>query len=430
MTHPLRIAIAGLGTVGTSVLSVLEQQRGVLSARTGRDIIITAVSARDQHKERSVSILPYRFEADPLRLASAVDVDVVVELIGGAEGAAHALVAAALSQGKHVVTANKALIATHGASLAAVAEKNNTSLMFEAAVAGGIPIVKLLREGLAGNHISRVMGILNGTCNYILTHMWEDKRAFEDVLAEAQRLGYAEADPGFDIDGVDAAHKLAILTALVYGVAPDLTQLTVEGIRRITLRDMEFADELGYHIRLLGITSRVENHILQRVHPCLVAKGSNLANVCGVFNAVQVEGDASGSIFVQGRGAGGLPTASAVVADIVDIARGHRTYVFGQSIQTLSTLIPTAMESLECAYYVRLGVVDKPGVLADITASFRDCGISVKSFIQHGQAAGEKVTIVATTHITHEARLNQALEKISRQPNIVEAPFSIRIEGE
>ncbi len=428
MTQPLRIAIAGLGTVGTSVVAIIEGQRESLRARTGRGIIITAVSARSQSKERSVSLAPYRFETNPLALANAADVDVVVELIGGAEGTARTLVEAALANGKHVVTANKALIATHGAALASNAEQKNISLNFEAAVAGGIPILKLLREGLTANEFSRVMGILNGTCNYILTHMWEGKRSFEDVLAEAQKLGYAEADPSFDVDGVDAAHKLAILTALAYGVAPDLKTLTIEGLRNITLRDMEFADELGYAIRLLGITSRNEDGILQRVQPCLVVKGSSLASVRGVFNAVQIEGDASGSIFIQGRGAGGNPTASAVVADIADIARGNKNYAFGTSAANLSALKPAPMDALECAYYVRLGVVDKPGVLADITSTFRDCGISVKSFIQHGQSAGETVTIVVATHKTREAELKKALATIAKQPSITDAPFSIRIE--
>ena len=429
MTQALRIAIAGLGTVGTSVVAILEQQREMLRARTGRNIIITAVSARDQNKERSISIAPYRFEADPLALATAADVDVVVELMGGAEGAARKLVEAALANGKHVATANKALIATHGAALAGSAEKNNVSLTFEAAVAGGIPILKLLREGLAGNAFSRVIGILNGTCNYILTHMWEQKREIQDVLAEAQRLGYAEADPSFDVDGVDAAHKLSILTALAYGTAPDLKNLTIEGIRSITLRDMEFADELGYVVRLLGITSQSDGGILQRVHPCLVAKGSSLASVRGVFNAVQVEGDASGSIFIQGRGAGGNPTASAVVADIADIARGNKNYAFGSSANALAALAPAPMASLECAYYVRLGVIDKPGVLADITAIFRDSSISLKSFIQHGQSAGEKVYLVIETHNIKEADMRQALAKMANQPSVLDPPFSIRIES-
>ncbi|MDX2074233.1 MAG: homoserine dehydrogenase [Alphaproteobacteria bacterium] len=428
MTHPLRIGIAGLGTVGTSVVAIIEGQRALLRARTGSDIEITAVSARDKNKERSVELGAYRFESDPMALVSASDVDVVVELIGGAEGVAHELVKTALKNGKHVVTANKALIAAHGASLAAEAERKNCALFFEAAVAGGIPILKALREGLAANAISRVIGILNGTCNYILTHMWEGKRELADVLAEAQALGYAEADPSFDVGGMDAAHKLAILTALAYGAAPDLKHLHVEGIEGVSFRDMQFADQLGYTIRLLGITSRTEQGILQRVHPCLVAKGSSLASVRGVLGAVQVQGDSVGTVFMQGAGAGGAPTASSVVADVMDIARSNRSYAFGIAADKLAALKPAPMASLASAYYVRIGAVDKPGVLADITASFRDSGISVKSFIQHGQAAGEKVTIVIATHTTTEADMQRALATIAKQPSILEAPFSIRIE--
>lgn len=424
MTQPLRIAIAGLGTVGTSVIDILEQQRENLRARTERDITITAVSARSQNKERSVSIAPYRFEADPAALTTARDVDVVVELIGGAEGAARKLVEAALANGKHVVTANKALIATHGTALAAIAEKNKLSLNFEAAVAGGIPILKLLREGLSANAINRVTGILNGTCNYILTGMWEEKRELADVLTEAQQLGYAEADPTFDVDGIDAAHKLAILTSLAFGSKPDLASLTIEGIRNVTLRDMQFADELGYVIRLLGVTQAGS----QRVYPALVAKHSNLASVRGVFNAVQVETDSAGTIFVQGRGAGGTPTASAVVADIMDIARGNSAYPFGVSSAQLtsgsSATIPGMSE-----YYIRLGVIDQPGVLADITAVFRDCGISLKSFLQHGQAPGQKVYIVVATHETNEREMEKALGAISSQPSVIEKPVHMRIEA-
>ncbi len=428
MTQPLRIAIAGLGTVGTSTVAILEGQRAGLRARTGRDMQIVTVSARDAKKERSVDIRPYRFEPDPVALASAADVDVVVELMGGAEGAARTLVETALANKKHVVTANKALIATHGAHLAATAEKNGIALQFEAAVAGGIPILKTLREGLSANRITRVIGILNGTCNYILTHMWEGKRSFEDMLAEAQRLGYAEADPTFDVGGIDAAHKLAILTALAYGVAPDLGTLHIEGITNITLRDMQFADELGYAIRLVGITSQSEAGILQRVHPYLVAKGSSLAGVRGVLGAVQVQGDSVGTVFMQGQGAGGNPTASSVVADLVDVARHHHTPAFGVSASTLQSMRAAPMAELASAYYIRLGVVDKPGVLADITAIFRDAGISLKSFLQHGHAAGEKVYVVAATHTTTEAGIQKALAMIAKQNSILEPPFSIRIE--
>jgi len=426
MTKPLRIALSGLGTVGMGVVSILEKQRDLIRQRAGRDIEIVAVSARDKNKDRGMDMSKYQFESDPVALANA-DVDVIVELMGGAEGAARNLVEKSLANKKHVVTANKALIATHGVALAKAASANDVSLAFEAAVAGGIPVLKLLREGLAANNISRVMGILNGTCNYILTHMWEEKRTFDDVLAEAQKLGYAEAEPSFDVDGIDTSHKLAILTAMAYGTAPDLKNLSVEGIRPITLRDMEFANELGYVIKLLGVSSRTPEGILQRVHPCMVEKTSSIASVRGVYNAVQIDGDAAGDIFVQGRGAGGAPTASAVVADLIDIARGNRVASFG--VSELKALPSASMANLESAYYVRMGVVDKPGVLADITGIFRDSNISLKSFLQHGHAPGEKVYIVVATHVTKESDMQAALAKMAAQSSVIEPPFSIRIEG-
>lgn len=428
MEKPLRIAVAGLGTVGSAAVDILSRQKTLIAARAGRAMEVVAASARDPNKKRACDLSAVRFEPEPLALAKAADIDVVVELIGGAEGTARALVEAALANGKHVVTANKALIATHGAALGKTAEAKGVSLCFEAAVAGGIPILKLLREGLSANRTARVMGILNGTCNYILTHMKDEGRSFEDVLAEAQKLGYAEADPAFDVDGTDTAHKLAILTSLACGTAPDLASLHIEGIRHITLRDMAFADELGYTIKLLGIVGTAGEGILQRVHPCLVPKDSALAHVGGVMNAVQADADAAGSLFVQGRGAGGEPTASSVVADLVDIARGHAAYPFGIASGALAPLKPAPMASLESAYYVRLGVVDKPGVLADITAIFRDAGISLKSFLQHGHAPGEKVHIVVATHTTAEQDMQQALARIAEAASILETPFSIRIE--
>jgi homoserine dehydrogenase len=424
MNTPLRIAIAGLGTVGQGTIEILQQQAALLAARAGRELKIVAVSARDAAKKREVDVSAYRFERDPMAIASAPDVDVVVELIGGAEGTAKELVEAALANKKHVVTANKALIATHGAALAELAAQNNVSLMFEASVAGGIPILKCLRDGLAANEISKVIGILNGTCNYILTHMWEDKRELADVLAEAQKLGYAETEPSFDIDGIDASHKLAILAALAFGTAPDLAGVRVEGIRHISLRDMQFADELGYTIRLLGVATSQS----QRVCPMLVAKNSNLAATRGVFNAVQIESHAAGAIFMQGRGAGGLPTGSAVVADIIDIARGNKSAAFGVRYPSLVVESGAASPNFS-SYYIRLAVIDKPGVLADITAVFRDCGISLKSFLQHGQAPGEKVYIVVATHETSEAEMKQALASIALQSSILESPVCIRIES-
>jgi homoserine dehydrogenase len=426
MIKPLRIGLAGLGTVGIGVVGILQQQSELLRARAGREFELVAVSAKSQ-KKRTLDVSGYRFEPNPEALA-ALDIDVIVELMGGAEGPARALVEKSLANGKHVVTANKALIATHGAALARTAETHNVSLAFEAAVAGGIPVLKLLREGLAANNITRVMGILNGTCNYILTHMKADRRTFEDVLLEAQKLGYAEADPTFDVDGIDTAHKLAILTSLAYGTAPDLKNIHIEGIRSITIRDMEFASELGYAIKLLGIVSREGDSTLQRVYPCMVRKDIGLAHASGVFNAVQIDSSNAGEIFVQGRGAGGAPTASAVVADIIDIARGHVSPSFGVAAADLKPFPASAMDGLEISYYVRLGVIDKPGVLADITAIFRDSGISLKSFLQHGHSPGEKVYIVVVTHTTTERDMRAALAKMQGHASIMETPFCIRIE--
>ncbi len=325
----LRIGIAGLGTVGAGVVRLLQENAGAVAAHAGRPIAVTAVSARDPSRDRGVALSGLRWVDDPVALATAPDVDVVVELIGGSEGPARALVQAALANGRPVVTANKALIAVHGAGLAA--EAGTTPLAFEAAVAGGIPVIKALREGLAANRISRVAGILNGTCNYILTAMHTHKQEFAAVLAEAQALGYAEADPSFDIDGIDAAHKLAILAAIAFGRPVAFDAVYVEGIRTISALDIAFAEELDYRIKLLGTARRHGDGIEARVHPCLVPRTAPLARVDGVFNAVVAEGDFVGRVMLEGRGAGAGPTASAVVADVIDIARGRFTPVWASA---------------------------------------------------------------------------------------------------
>jgi homoserine dehydrogenase len=423
----LRLGIAGLGTVGAGVLRLLRDNADMIAARAGQEIVVTAVSARDRSRDRGVPLDGIAWFDDPLALAAA-DVDVVVELIGGSEGPAKALAEAALAAGKSFVTANKALLAVHGAALGQIAEAGGLALGFEAAVAGGIPVIKSLREGLSANRITRVSGILNGTCNYILTVMREEKRDFDDVLADAQALGYAEADPSFDIDGVDAAHKLAILAGLAFGGPVDFAAVHVEGIRRISALDIAFAEELGYRIKLLGIARRSENGVELRVHPAMVPGQNLLAGVEGVFNAVLIEGDAVGQVFLQGRGAGAGPTASAVVADLVDIAREIRLPMFGVAGARLGDAEKITISQHKGAYFLRLMVVDQPGVLAEVTAILRDSRISLESMLQHGRKPGEAVPIVFLTHETDEAAVADALARIAALPAVLEPPALIRIE--
>jgi len=428
MTRPLSIGIAGLGTVGGGVLTMLRQNADLIAARAGRPIAVTAVSARDRSRDRGLPLTGLRWYDDPVALAADSGVDVVVEVIGGSEGPAKALVQAAIASGKPVVTANKALLAVHGAELAAAAEKANVILAFEAAVAGGIPAIKALREGLAGNRISRVAGILNGTCNYILTVMRERGREFAEVLADAQKLGYAEADPAFDVDGIDAAHKLAILAALAFGRPVDFAAVHVEGIRRVSALDIAFAGELGYRIKLLGIARATDAGIETRVHPCMVPQAAPIARVDGVFNAVVAEGDFVGRVMLEGRGAGAGPTGSAVVADLIDIARGRATPVWGAASGALSAAPSVPMSAHVGAYYLRLMVVDRPGVIADVTAVLRDAGISLESMLQRGRSPGEAVPVVLVTHETGEAAMRGALERIGALGAVLEPPALIRIE--
>jgi homoserine dehydrogenase len=428
MTRPLSVGVAGLGTVGAGVLTLLRDNAQLVAARAGRPIAVTAVAARDRTRDRGVRLAGMRWYDDPVALAHDAEVEVVVELIGGADGPARALAQAAIAQGKPVVTANKAMIAVHGATLAAQAEEAGVPLAFEAAVAGGIPVIKALREGLAGNRITRVAGILNGTCNYILTTMRERGREFAEVLAEAQKLGYAESDPSFDIDGIDAAHKLAILAALAFGRPVDFSAVYVEGIRRISALDIAFAGELGFRIKLLGIARRTEAGIEARVHPCMVPLASPIASVEGVFNAVVADGDFVGRVMLQGRGAGAGPTASAVVADLIDVARGRLTPVWGAATAALSHAPSVSMDAHAGAYYLRLMVVDRPGVIADIAAVLRDAGVSMESMLQRGRSPGEAVPIVLTTHETDEAAMRGALDKIAALETVLEHPALIRIE--
>ena len=429
MGDPLNIAVAGLGTVGAETVRLIRQQGALIAARCGRPIEIAAVSARDRGKARPIDISGLSWFDDPAAMAAAPGIDAVVELIGGSDGIAKATVEAAIGAGRHVVTANKALIAHHGAALARGAEAAGVGLAYEAAVAGGIPIVKALREGLAANRIERVYGVLNGTCNYILSTMRETGRDFDTVLAEAQSLGYAEADPGFDVDGVDTAHKLAILTALAFGCEIDFAGVHVEGIREISALDIAHAEELGYRIKLLGIASRREGGIEQRVHPCMVAESSPIAAVEGVFNGIVAEGDFVGTFMAEGAGAGAGPTASAVVADLMDIARGAVPPSFGVPAKELERLTTLPIERHLGSHYIRLMVVDKPGVIADIAAALRDEEISVEAMLQRGRAPDEMVPVVITTHDTDDAAMTRALARIGGLEAVVEPPRRIRIEA-
>ncbi|HYE51600.1 MAG TPA: homoserine dehydrogenase [Azospirillaceae bacterium] len=428
MSQPLKVAVAGLGTVGAGVLKILQSQAELLAQRSGRRIVVTAVSAREQKRDRGVDLSAVRWYQDAALMAADPEIDVVLELIGGSDGVAKAVVETALENRRHVVTANKALLAHHGTALARAAESRGLTLAFEAAVAGGIPVIKGLREGLAANRLREVHGILNGTCNYILTEMRTTGREFAEVLAEAQRHGYAEADPSFDIDGIDAAHKLAVLTAVAFGVQVDFGAVHVEGIRHVSSLDIDYAGELGYRIKLLGIARRTEHGIEQRVHPCMVPIGSPIAATDGVFNAVVADGDFVDKVVLVGRGAGSGPTASAVVADLVDIARGRSTPTFAVPADRLEPLNPAPLAGRRGRYYVRLMVLDRPGVIADVAAALRDNNVSMEAFLQRGRAPGEAVPVVLTTHDTGEAHMQRALGVIGALEAVLEQPRMIRIE--
>ena len=428
MSTPFRIAIAGLGTVGGDVVKTLHERKVELSERAGRPLEIVAVSARDKKKTRAGNVSGIAWHEDAVSLAKT-DADVVVELIGGEEGAARAVVEAALTAGKHVVTGNKALLARHGTRLAALAEKNHLALNFEAAVAGGIPIVKALRESLVAHGVRSVRGILNGTCNFILTNMEKTGRSFDHVLKEAQELGYAEADPTLDIGGGDTAHKLAILSSLAFGTAPDLDRMTVEGIERITQDDIRFAREFGFRIKLLGIARRVGHGIDQRVQPAMVRASTPLADVDGPFNAVVADAGAAGPYFFEGRGAGAAPTASAIIADILDIARGSVGPAFGRPASALTTLEPAPAGAWSSAYYLRFEVLDVPGVLAEIAGHLAQSQVSIESMIQRGRSPGEPVSIVMITHETPQAQVERALKAIATSDKVRARPCMIPMEA-
>jgi homoserine dehydrogenase len=439
MPPPLRIGIAGLGTVGAAVITLLDRQAEALQRRTGRQIMVTGVSASQRAKQREIDLARFIWFDDCVALAQDKSIDLFVELIGGEEGIALAAAEAALGAGKSFVTANKALLAKHGMRLARLAEEKGVALAFEASVAGGIPIVKTLREGLAGNSIERVYGILNGTCNYILTRMELEALSFADCLSEAQKLGYAEADPTFDIGGFDTAHKLAILTSLAFGTAVDAEAVHIEGITSITLADLKSADELGYRIKLLGVAQRTDKGIEQRVHPTMVPKSSAIAGVMGVTNAVTIDADAVKELTLVGPGAGGDATASAVVADIADIAKGIRSAPFGLPVASLEKAARIPVRRHEGGYYIRLSVHDRPGAAAAIATRMAERNISLESIMQRNpparrgtQASGaaRPVPVVLITYATSEARIREALEAVVADGYIAAKPQVIRIERE
>ncbi len=438
MVAPLKVGLAGLGTVGASVVRLIERQREALEARCGRPIEVVAVTARSRNKRRDVDVGGFRWAADAVALAGDREIDVFVEVIGGEGDPAKRAVEAALSAGKSVVTANKALLARHGVALAALAEQHHVALNFEAAVAGGIPIVKTLREGLVGNSLTRIYGILNGTCNYILTRMERENLSFARALEEAQQLGYAEADPSFDIEGHDTAQKLAILASLAFGTRVDPGAVYVEGIASITPEDLRAADDLGYRVKLLGVAVKTENGIEQRVHPTMVPKGSAIAQVMGVTNAVTVDADAVREITLVGPGAGGEATASAVVSDIADIARGVRTAPFGRPSARLASVEKAPMQRHEGGYYIRMLAVDKPGTAARIATCFAEESISLESIMQRhfgprplggeDPSAARPVPVILITYATTEDAVRRALAKVEAERVIEGKPQLIRIE--
>lgn len=435
MADALKIGIAGLGTVGSSLVRILGERANELARTCGRPITITAVSARDKSRDRGVDLSGIQWFDSAVDMANSADIDVFVELMGGAEGAADQSVRAALSRGLHVVTANKALLARCGVELAVMAEDKGALLNYEAAVAGGIPVIKALRESLTGNTVSRVYGIMNGTCNYILTRMEKEGLSFEACLKEAQRLGYAEADPTFDIEGNDTAHKLAILTTLAFGTQIAADEIYLEGISNISIEDIQAAADLGYRIKLLGVALRTDTGIEQRVHPTMVPHDSVIAQVDGVTNAVAIESDILGELLMVGPGAGGNATASAVLGDIADIAKSRpgaqRVPVLGNPAASLAPYTRAQMQSHEGGYFIRLTVLDRAGVFADVATRMADNGISLESIVQRAKGSeahsGSK-TIILVTHATTEQSIRTAVDAIKSGTYLAGEPQVIRIE--
>jgi homoserine dehydrogenase len=432
MANTLRIGIAGLGNVGVGVLDIVKKHGALLADRAGMAIVVAGVAARNRGKNRGHDLSGMMWFDDPVALAKSADIDVFVELMGGEGDPAKSAVEAAIAAGKHVITANKALLAHHGTALARAAEARGVCLNFEASVAGGIPIIKALREGLIGNRVTKLFGIMNGTCNYILTKMGNEGRTFNSVLKEAQDLGYAEADPTFDIGGFDTAHKLAVVTSLAFGSEVNLKTIEIEGIEAITLDDIRNASDMGYKIKLLGVALLHDEGVEQRVHPTLVPKGSPVSDTDGVFNAMVVKGDFVGDLMLEGRGAGAHPTASAVLSDIVDIARGNRRPAFGIPASKLKPYRQAPSKAHEGGYYVALELVDRPGAVASIARILADEEVSIESIVQRGKQ--EKDTPRATaifiliTHDTLDTAIRNAVAKIEKDGHVASKPRLIRIE--
>lgn len=426
MTPPLRLGIAGLGTVGIGVVKIVQTHAGLLEKRTGRAVEIVAVSARDRTRNRDADLSHYAWVDSAVDLARREDVDVFVELIGGSEGVAREAIEAALASGKDVVTANKALLAIHGQQLAETAEAAGRVIRFEAAVAGGIPVIKAMTESLAGNRIRRVMGVMNGTCNYILTRMQAAGLPYEQVFEEARRLGYLEADPTLDVGGIDASHKLALLAAIAFGTRPAFDAVEIEGIERVSIDDIHRAADMGYRIKLLGVAQETARGLEQRMSPCLVPADSPLGQLEGGTNMVVVEGDAAGQIVLRGAGAGEGPTASAVLSDIIEIARGVRLPTFGQPATALTRAVP-ARTAVPAAYYLRMQLADKPGALAKVASVLGDAGISIDRMRQYGHAEGGAPVLIVTHKTTPDA-IDHAIAELPRTGVVQGEPVELRIE--
>ena len=427
MPDPLRLGIAGLGTVGIGVVKIFQRHADMLSRRTGRTIEISAVSARSRNKNRDADLSAFAWESDPVALAKRADVDVFVELIGGSDGPARDSIEAAIAQGKDVVTANKALLALHGQSLAEMAESKGHVIRFEAAVAGGIPVVKALTEGLAGNDIGRVMGVMNGTCNFILTRMESAGLPYAEVFEEARQLGYLEADPNLDVGGIDAGHKLALLAAIAFGTKVAFDAVELEGIGRISIDDIHRARDMGFRIKLLGVAQMTGRGLEQRMSPCLVPAESPLGQLQGGTNMVVLEGDSVGQIVLRGAGAGEGPTASAVWSDIIDIARGTRLSTFGQPAATLATPV-TAKASAPAPHYMRMELLDKPGALAKVATLLGEAGISIDRMRQYGHEDPTAPVLIVTHRTTRDA-IDHALSRLPATGVVEGDPVAIRIES-
>ena len=426
MTKPLRLGIAGLGTVGVGVIKIIQEKLSTLEARTGKKIIISAVTARSKTKQRGINLTPYQWEKDPVSLAQRDDVDIFIELIGGHEGVAKEAVEVAIHQGKDVVTANKALLAHHGHQLALKAEENGSILRFEAAVAGGIPVIKSLTEGLAGNSINRIMGVMNGTCNYILTRMESSGLSYEEVFSEANKLGYLEADPNLDIGGIDAAHKLSILSSIAFGTEVNFNGVELDGIDKITINDIHQAADMGFRIKLLGVSQMTSSGLEQRMSPCLVPAASPLGQLEGGTNMIVIDGDQVGQIVLRGAGAGEGPTASAVISDVADIARGIRLATFGQPAKTLTKVLSSKSQT-PAPYYLRMLLHDEPGALAKITKILSEFNVSIDRMRQYGHSDENAPVLIVTHEIKHED-LMQAIQEMPDTKVLKAQPVAIRIE--